>query len=181
MDRFDISPETETYYRNQLRLPRFLVLGTFVVIAALLTFRIALSGNTPSLEPIYFGGVFLEGMLFVFGFQIAVPGPTDVIIADGRISFVWKGGRSWSIDARNLRSRVRLQEQVAPPTATQMPVKDRPDLFLSTRLRRIPLARPAYDAILAELRGGTSVRRNIIHADPHLGQWQVIEFSRRPS
>jgi len=174
--RYDLSEESDRYYRTRLRLGRWPCGGVFLGLAALLVDRVAVQPPDPVLIPVYVAAAALEGLLFVLAFVYAVPTPTSVVVSVGVVTF-WTGDRKpLPVSFSQLPFRFRMLERVAAPTGVRTETVFDPGLFAVVGLRRIPLNRSAYDAIANELaRAGVvpTVRRD---SSLSFGDWKVSDY-----
>ncbi len=174
----DLSRLSDRYYRDQLRLARWTCSGGIVVLGGVVIGRLTLAGIEPALVPVYVAIAALEGFLLSIALLYAVPGPIELAVTEGSVTFTYKSGRVRSIGTRGPTFRFRLLERVVPPTGRRRKVRDEPGFFFVKGLSRIPLTQPAFDAITEELaRAGVTpmVRQK---SNRYEGVWRIREYAR---
>jgi hypothetical protein len=175
----DLAGISTEYYRSELRMARWAIVGVIIALATIMAVRLTLSGLDPALIPLYAGVAILDGFLFSLVYLAAGVGPSEVSVVDGTITFVYAGGRTLSIDPRRRRLRVHLTERLVPPKPSRFRSAVGPSFFLTTGIVRIALTRAAFDEISRELTRAGLATRTRKWSGALEGSWQAIEYSGR--
>jgi hypothetical protein len=173
---FDLAELSNRYYRSQLRFGRWVVTGTLVLIAAFIAAQLVIHGPQASAWPFYVGFGFLEGFFAVLAFLYAVPGPVEAHVLPGTIGFRYQNGRVRVVSPGHQRVRCRLVERLAAPTARRFRIEEVSELYAIVGINKIPLTRPAWDAISEEFGRSGIVPTESRKSDPHNGSWRVLDY-----
>lgn len=173
---FDLADVSRKYYREHLRLGRWVGTAGFLFIVSLIAVSLATAGPNAQPPALFFGFAILAGAFAYGAFVYAVPGPTELVVRRGSLDFRFKSGKVRHLATRPLRVRVKLVERVGPPTAARFRVDDDPGLFADIGIRRVPLTKPALDAISEELTASGNSRVETRRSDPHIGDWRILSF-----
>ena len=168
------------YYREELRLVRWLGGGAFVVLAGVLAESIAFGGTESSLIPDYGAITVLEGLLFSIAFLYARPGPVEAKVSERGIVFRWVGGRTRVLDPAKPKFGARLTRRLSVPKLSRLARNYTVLEFLIRGRTRVALTASAFDAILQELERRGLAREVKERGDPAQGVWRVFEFSAAP-
>jgi hypothetical protein len=175
---FDLSVLSEQYYRERLRFGRWVLSGAFILVASLIVGRLVVTGPQSQLLPLILGMGALEGVLGVFAFHYALPGPVYVKVSKGSVMFGYRKGRVRVIVSQKLQTRFKLVERLAPPTASRFRAEHTPGFFAEIGIVKFPLTRPAFEAISTELASSGTVPEERRRSDPHYGDWRILDYRR---
>ncbi len=173
---FDISADTAKYYREQLRVGRWVSTGVFAFFLSLIIVGLATTG--PNIQPLalYLVLALLAGAFGFGAFVYAIPGPVELRVSPGSIAFRFKGGRVERIQTRPLRTRIRLIERTAPPTAARFRIENELEHSVQIGIKRVPLTSVALETVSRELTESGISPVQIKKANPHVGSWLTQDF-----
>jgi hypothetical protein len=176
LSTIDLSRVSDTYYRERLRFGRWFVTGAFFAVAGFVAANVIKSGPELSAWEFYVVFGILEGFFGVLAFYYAVPGPIETQVTQGTISFRYQNGRVRVVSPGHQRIRCRLVERLAAPTARRFRIEEVPELYAILGINKIPLTRPAWDAISTELGRSGIVPKESRKSDSHYGSWRILDY-----